>query len=74
VVAAYWNFLRYYKTEEKALEKVKEKFLKELAFSRDLYFFLGTTRQFHGWSRNPFIIIGLFYPPIDDQIKFNFSL
>ncbi len=69
VGAAYWGFLKHYKDEAIALEKVKDKFLNQLAFKRDLYFFLGTTRQFHGWARNPFIIIGVFYPPIDDQIK-----
>ena len=27
------------------------------AKNRDLHFFLGTTRQYHGWAKNPFIII-----------------
>ena len=62
VGAAYWNFLKHYGNEQTALNKVKDKFLNKLAKERDLYFFMGTTRKFHGWARNPFIIIGLFYP------------
>ena len=34
---------------------------------KDLYFFLGTTRKFHNVGKNPFIIIGLFYPPVDNE-------
>lgn len=67
VGAAYWNFLKHYGSEQVALEKVKDKFFNKLAKQRDLYFFMGTTRRYHGWARNPFIIIGLFYPEKDVQ-------
>ena len=34
---------------------------------RDLHFFMGTTKKFHNVSPNPFIIIGTFYPPKNDD-------
>jgi hypothetical protein len=36
---------------------------------RDLYFFLGTTKEFHNVAPNPFIIIGTFYPPKSDHTQ-----
>lgn len=63
VGAAFWNWKNYYKSEEIALQKIKEKFFDNFAKKKDLYFFLGTTRQYHGWAKNPFIIIGLFPLP-----------
>jgi len=53
-------FLKYKDTKE-AKKKVKDKLL--WMFDRDLYLCLGTMRQMHGWTSNPFTIIGLFYPP-----------
>jgi hypothetical protein len=52
--------------ENKALEKVKQKYFDEF-IKTDLYFFLGTTLEFHRMAPNPFIIIGIFHPPIDKQ-------
>jgi hypothetical protein len=53
--------------EEVAIEKVREKYARELV-KRDLHLFLGTTKQFHARKApNPFIIIGVFYPPKDPQ-------
>jgi len=49
--------------ESVATAKVKEKYLDSF-LSRDLYFFLGTTKQYHNVSPNPFIIIGVYYPPM----------
>lgn len=63
VGAAFWKWKKYYKSEEIALQKIKEKFFDDYAQKKDLYFFLGTTREYHGWSKNPFIIIGLFPLP-----------
>ena len=64
----YWNCLKQTEGDEKkALELVRKKYIDEFS-SKDLYLFLGTTRQFHGWAKNPFVIIGVFYPPIDNQI------
>lgn len=54
----------YHLSELEACKKVREKYLDEFARKRDLYFFLGTTKLRHFTSRNPFIIIGTFTPPI----------
>ncbi|MEI8134911.1 MAG: hypothetical protein WCH46_07505 [bacterium] len=52
--------------EDIAIKKVRQKYLDDLAKTKDIYLFLGTTKSNHFRSKNPFIIIGLFYP--------NFSL
>ena len=41
---------------------VKQKYLEEFA-EKDLYLFVGTTKQYHNIAPNPFVIIGVFYPP-----------
>lgn len=58
----YWKSLEKHKDEHKACEKVREKYLDEFTSKVDLYLFLGTTKQNHFISKNPFIIIGAFYP------------
>lgn len=62
----YWNCLKDSKNDEVAtLKKVKQKFMDDLAFKKDLYFFLGTTKKWHIMKApNPFVIVGVFYPPI----------
>lgn len=66
----YWNCLEGAKGDEQiACSKVKEKYFDYLYKQRDLYFFLGTTKQFHNVAPNPYIIIGTFYPPKVDQIQ-----
>lgn len=52
--------------KEFALKKVKAKYFDEF-LTKDIHLFLGTTRQFHGWASNPFVIIGVFYPPINSS-------
>jgi hypothetical protein len=64
----YWNCVKKY-PEREAVQKVKEKYFNDFAQKRDLYLFLGTTRQFHGWAKNPFVIIGTFHPPFDRQLN-----
>jgi hypothetical protein len=59
-------------SEPEALEKVRQKYFDEFVSKKDLYFFVGTTRQFHGWGKNPFLIIGTFHPPKVMQRSFNF--
>lgn len=51
-----------YENDEVAKKKVIEKY-KGFIETKDLLFFLGTTKRHHNVSRNPFIIIGVFYPP-----------
>lgn len=67
--ALYWNcYYRENGNPEKAAELVRQKLI-ELCRT-DLHFFVGTTLQFHRKRvPNPFIIIGLFYPPVDKQIE-----
>lgn len=65
----YWNCLKQADGDEQsALDMVRKKYIDEF-MQRDLYLFLGTTRQYHGWAKNPFVIIGVFYPPKDDQLS-----
>ena len=30
---------------------------------KDIYLFVGTTQKYHNVGPNPFVIIGVFYPP-----------
>jgi len=72
VGALFWNCLRTSANEQEALEKVKQKYWDDFALTKDLYFYLGTTQQFHSMGRNPFIIIGTFTPPVDKQLMLDF--
>ncbi|MEM1056954.1 MAG: hypothetical protein AAGI52_15635 [Bacteroidota bacterium] len=67
--ALYWNCLRGAEgDEEEAITKVREKYLDYLG-GRDIHLFLGTTRIWHARKAlNPFVIVGVFYPPHDDQL------
>ncbi len=65
----YWNSLRRSEGDEvKACEDVRKKYFDDLAKTKDLHLFLGTTFQFHVKNApNPFIIIGTFYPKVQTQ-------
>ncbi|MBI5823881.1 MAG: hypothetical protein HZB18_07640 [Chloroflexi bacterium] len=66
--ALFWNCL--YRTdgdEQAALELVRQKYFDEF-MEKDLYLFVGTTHRFHNVAPNPFVIIGVFYPPKTDQL------
>jgi hypothetical protein len=58
----YWNCVARY-GEQNAVNKVKEKYFDDFAKNKDLYLYLGTTREWHGRAKNPFVIIGTFHPP-----------
>ena len=60
--ALYWQYYDKTGDETLACKKVKEKFYHEF-LKKDLYFFVGTTFEHHNTAKNPFIIIGTFYPP-----------
>lgn len=63
----YFNCLRVANGDEKiAVSKVREKYLDYFS-TRDIYFVLGTTLKNHYVSRNPFIIIGVFWPPFPPE-------
>jgi hypothetical protein len=66
--ALFWNCLKQTNgNEEAANNLVKQKYINEFVENRDLYFFLGTTKQYHNIGPNPFMIIGVFYPPKTSQ-------
>ncbi|MBI3795313.1 MAG: hypothetical protein HY280_11415 [Nitrospinae bacterium] len=65
--ALYWNCLKQCEgNEHDAIGLVRKKYFEEFS-KKDISLFLGTTRQFHGWAKNPFVIIGVFYPPVTLQ-------
>lgn len=67
----YWNSLKHYGTEEKACEAVKQKYFDTFLAKNDVYFFLGTQYQYHvKRSKNPFVIIGVFYPLKENKLLF----
>ncbi len=61
----YWNCLRDAKNDEvEALKKVRQRFFNDLALNKDIHLFLGTTMEWHRRrATNPFVIVGVFYPP-----------
>ena len=65
--ALYWNCLADVEGDEVvANEKVRQKYETEF-LNKDLYFFVGTTKANHIKAPNPFVIIGVFYPPQTPQ-------
>lgn len=69
--ALYWKCLRYADGNESiALKKVKEQYETNFINKKNLFLFLGTTREWHmRRSKNPFVIIGIFYPKIENQLS-----
>jgi len=69
--ALYWNcFKQTDGKEELALQKVRQKYFDTFTRKHDIYLFLGTTKKYHQRrSKNPFVIIGVFYPPKDVMDK-----
>ncbi|MCC7465658.1 MAG: hypothetical protein IT261_05285 [Saprospiraceae bacterium] len=67
----YWNCLRDAKNDEQqAIAKVKLKYDVEFRLEKDIYFFLGTTSEWHRRrAPNPFVIIGVFYPKKEQQLS-----
>ena len=74
--ALFWNCLKSVcNNEQKALKLVRKKYFEDFAFHKDLHFFVGTNYKWQNKrSPNPFMIIGLFYPPKmkeNTQLKFD---
>ena len=67
----YWNCFDKANGDEKmALQKVKEKYDDDFLKNKDIHLFLGTTKQFHQKrAKNPFVIIGVFYPKKESQLS-----
>lgn len=73
----YWNCLEKYNgDEQKAIQKIHEKYFENFVKTKDLYLFLGTTREYHiRKAKNPYVIIGVFYPPkIEKQNNLQISM
>jgi hypothetical protein len=65
--ALYWNCLRSCEGDERAaLDKVREKYFGEF-LRKDLHLFLGTTQEWHFVAPNPWVIVGAFPIPHDQQ-------
>jgi hypothetical protein len=64
--ALFWNCLRRDGNEKAALEKVRAKYFGQF-LGTDLHFFLGTTLQYHQVAPNPWVIIGVFPAPHQQQ-------
>lgn len=65
----FWNCLtRHDGDEYLACEDVRKKYFDDFAKTKDLYFYLGSTLQYHFVSPNPFIIIGTFHPKRQRQL------
>lgn len=64
IAQLYWNCLRDSKGDEaRACQLVRKKYFDTFAKEHELFFFLGTTKEWHmRRARNPFVIIGVFYP------------
>jgi hypothetical protein len=70
----FWNQLEKKQDEAIACQDVKKKYFDQFCSKTDLHFFLGTNYVYHSQNaRNPFIIVGLFYPPKIDQLQFDFK-
>ncbi len=67
--ALFWNCLRQTDGDEEAANAlVRQKYFDEFCQKKDVYLFLGTTLRHHHRSKNPFVIIGVFYPPQTPQL------
>ncbi len=70
VGSLYWNCLKNHNGDEKAAcNDVRKKYWDDFAKTKDLHFFLGTTKLNQLRAPNPFVIIGTFHPPIDLQLS-----
>lgn len=55
---------KYGKKKDLIYRHLRKKYFNEFTESRDIYLFLGTNKYWHiRRSNNPFMIIGVFYPP-----------
>ncbi len=63
--ALYWNCLKQAEgDEEEANRLVRMKYFDDFLTKRDIHLFVGTTKKYHAMNApNPFVIIGVFYPP-----------
>lgn len=69
--ALYWNCLKSVDGNESvALQKVRGQYEINFLKNKDIYLFLGTTKEWHmRRAKNPFVIIGVFYPKKESQLS-----
>lgn len=67
--ALYWNCLAQTEGDEYAANELVKKRYRDEFFEKDLYLFVGTTQAHHIRASNPFMIIGVFYPPVMNQLS-----
>ncbi len=67
----FWKCLKQAQGDENEAKKlVRKKYFDEFVEQKDILLFLGTTYEFHMRRvENPFIIIGVFYPPKTPQLS-----
>ncbi len=71
--ALFWKCLKKHNGDENAAcADVKKKYFDDFALTKDLYFYLGTTKLHQLRAPNPFIIIGTFHPKKEYQTKLCF--
>jgi len=71
--ALFWNCLKNNSGDETAAcLNVKKKYWDDFAKTKELHFYLGTTKLDHLRAPNPFIIIGTFHPKIETQLEMGF--
>ena len=68
--ALFWNCLNKTDGDEDAANAlVRQKYFDTFLEKHDVHLFLSTTLQHHHRSRNPFVIIGVFYHPKTSQLS-----
>ena len=68
--ALFWKCLVQTDGDEQAAKQlVRQKYFDQFLQEKDLNLFLGTTFLNHNVAPNPFVIIGVFYPPRTDQLS-----
>lgn len=66
----FWNCLkRNDGNEKKACNDVRKKYFNDFSKTKDLHFFLGTSKVHHFTGKNPFLIIGTFHPKPITQLS-----
>ena len=66
----YWNcYKKHDGNEQKACFDVRRKYFDDFSKTKDLHFFLGTTKVHHFRGKNPFLIIGTFHPKHISQLS-----
>ncbi len=66
----FWKCFKRKGNEEEALKDITKKYQEEFLSKKDILLFLGTTLEFHRRkARNPFVITGVFYPPVLTRVS-----